>query len=316
MAGGGTSFRSLILRKTPFARLQNLSLQRAESSHMQLRGSLTDTIQAIAPRPAILGENGPLIVRLAATPAEIEAAQRLRFKVFTEMRTGTEDALGVDRDAFDGHCDHLLVIDRSVEGSFEKALVGTYRLLSPESAEAASGCYGADEFVLFGLTTRHSGRRFLELGRSCVLPAYRSKRTIDLLWQGIWAYCLAKRIDTMVGCASFQGTNPAAHAEALSFLAHHAPAEGDFACPARSTRGVCMDMMPVEAIVKKRALAGMPPLVKGYLRLGAMFGHEAVIDHDFGTVDVLTILPVERIASRYLTHFTPKARQAAEILAA
>ncbi len=217
---------------------------------------------------------------------------------------------------FDPHCDHLLVLDEAIEGPLTARLVGTYRLLSPDGASQAGGLYTAGEFDLPGLMARQPGRRFLELGRSCVRPAYRTKRIIDLLWQGIWAYSLARRIDVMVGCASFPGTRPAAHAEALSFLAHHAPADGDFACAALAGRGVATDMMPVEAIETKRALSAMPPLVKGYLRLGAMFGHEAVIDEDFGTVDVLTILPVERIATRYLRHFTPKAKQAAEALAA
>ncbi|RLQ89296.1 GNAT family N-acetyltransferase [Notoacmeibacter ruber] len=300
--------------------LGKFSLQRVRRPKLPFRARLGTpalSLQPLHTEPVILGAAGTLVVSLATCPAEVTAAQDLRFRVFESMKTGSAPVTGgLDRDRFDAYCDHLLVLDQSVDGPLSSQLVGTYRLLSPESAERAGRFYTADEFDLPSLLSRHPERRFLELGRSCVLPAYRTKRTIDLLWQGIWAYCLSHRIDTMVGCASFPGTAPAAHAEALSFLAHHAAAERDFICPAQPGRGVPTDMMPAEAVDMKSALGAMPPLVKGYLRLGAMFGHEAVVDKDFGTVDVLTILPVERIASRYLTHFTPKAKQAAEALAA
>ncbi|OXT01933.1 hypothetical protein B7H23_03040 [Notoacmeibacter marinus] len=267
--------------------------------------------------PPILGHSGSLMVRLATNPSEVEAAQRLRSTVFDTAERRTSAATDpIDRDMFDHYCDHLIVLDEAAGGSLMNQIVGTYRLLSPEAALKAGRFYSSAEFDLPALMARHPNRRFLELGRSCVLPAYRGKRIIDLLWQGIWTYCLTHRIDTMIGCASFAGTVPAAHAEALSFLAHHAPADRAFACPAVAGRGIPTDMMPAEALATKRALAAMPPLVKGYLRVGATFGHEAVIDEDFGTVDVLTILPVERIAGRYLNHFTPKAKPAAPALAA
>lgn len=267
--------------------------------------------------PPVLGQNGMLSVRMAANATEIEAAQRLRSDVFRHHEADRDGAgAAIDRDLFDRHCDHLIVLDESIGGPVRDRIVGTYRLLSPEAAARAGQFYSSAEFDLPALMARHPDRRFLELGRSCVLPAYRGKRIIDLLWQGIWSYCLSHRIDTMVGCASFAGTVPAAHAEALSFLAHHAAADPAFACAAQPGRGVATDMMPLEAVVAKRALSAMPPLIKGYLRLGATFGHEAVVDEDFGSVDVLTILPVERIAGRYLNHFTPKAKRGAQALAA
>jgi len=84
--------------------------------------------------------------------------------------------------------------------------VGTYRLLRQEVAERHGGFYSAGEFEIADLLKRHPGKRFLELGRSCVLPAYRSKRAIELLWRGIWTYVREHRIDVMIGCASFVGT--------------------------------------------------------------------------------------------------------------
>ncbi|MCP1198911.1 GNAT family N-acetyltransferase [Notoacmeibacter sp. MSK16QG-6] len=299
---------SLPLRGLPLRR-------RGMQSGTSLSAPVFET-EKTAPRP-ILGQSGALAVRLASNSAEIEAAQRLRCKVFGRQRLSVSgNAPATDHDIFDSYCDHLIVLDESLTGSLHDRIVGTYRLLSPEAAKRAGRFYSDAEFDLRSLMARHPNRRFLELGRSCVLPAYRGKRIIDLLWQGIWSYCLTHRIDTMVGCASFAGTVPAAHAEALSFLAHHAPTDRAFACSAQDGRGVPTDMMPVEAILTKRALGALPPLIKGYLRIGATFSHEAVIDEDFGTVDVLTILPVERIAGRYLNHFTPRAMGTAKALAA
>ncbi len=111
----------------------------------------------------------------------------------------------------------------------------------------------------------------------------------------------------MCGCASFAGTVPALHALPLSFLHHNAQATGEWAVTAHADRHVDMDMMPSEAVDLRAALNAMPPLIKGYLRLGAMFGNGAVVDHAFGTTDVFVILPVERISSRYIAHYGPEA---------
>lgn len=261
----------------------------------------------------VLGQIGPLVVRLAWSDEELRAAQKLRYDVFYREMGATAAAPSAmeerDSDRFDAVCDHLLVIDTTLPGTACDQIVGTYRMLPQDMAGAAGGFYSEDEFELGGLVARHQGRRFLELGRSCVLPAYRSKRTIELLWQGIWAYCRKRDIDVMTGCASFPGTVPAAHAEALSFLHHFARSEGAWAVRAHDNRFSSMDLMPAEAVNMKAALAAMPPLIKGYLRLGAKFGEGCVIDRDFGTTDVLVVLPVEAISQRYLAHFGAEAER-------
>jgi L-ornithine Nalpha-acyltransferase len=251
-----------------------------------------------------LGRLGALTVRLAANMAEIEAAQQLRHQVF--FQTGGEQFGGadlLDRDRFDAHCDHLLVIDEARNAQAHQRIVGTYRLLREECATAVGGYYSEHAFDVRGLVNRHPERRFLELGRSCVLPEYRSKRTVELLWQGIWAYCRAHSIDVMFGCASFAGTVPAAHALPLSFLHHHARATDDWRIAAIGEVRAPMDLMPIEAVTMREALATMPPLIKGYLRLGAKFGDGAVVDHEFGTTDVFVILRTEDIGAKYLNHF-------------
>ncbi|HAO2891969.1 TPA: ornithine-acyl-ACP acyltransferase, partial [Escherichia coli] len=127
--------------------------------------------------------------------------------------------------------------------------------------------------------------------------------------QGIWSYCRYHSIDVMFGCASFQGTVPAAHALPLSFLHHNCRATPDWDVQALPSLYQPMDLVPSEAVNPKVALFAMPPLIKGYLRLGAMIGDGAVVDHDFGTTDVLIILPVSRISTRYVSHYISNAKR-------
>ena len=260
---------------------------------------------------AVLGRIGAIEVRLARDEAEVAAAQEVRYRVFHEelgARASEADARARrDADRFDEVCDHLLVLDSSLPGPDHRRIVGTYRLMRQENAALAGGFYSSDEFELERLVARHPGLRFLELGRSCVLPQYRSKRTIEVLWQGIWAYVNHYRIGAMTGCASFHGTVPAAHAEALSFLAQNALAEGDWQVSAVASRFHAMDLMPAEAVNARAALAAMPPLIKGYLRLGAKIGEGCVVDHAFGTTDVFIVLPVATISARYVNHYGPDA---------
>jgi putative hemolysin len=210
---------------------------------------------------------------------------------------------GRDIDAFDAVCDHLLVLDNAIEGDPEDQIVGTYRLLRQETALANKGFYSASEFEIESLIARHPDKRFMELGRSCVLPEYRTKRTLELLWQGNWAYAVRHRMDAMIGCASFPGIQPEAHALALSFLHHSCGSKAEWRTEALPELYREMDMMPLEAINPRRALNAMPPLIKGYMRLGAMFGAGAVVDHAFNTTDVLVILPVSSIAGRYINYY-------------
>jgi len=260
---------------------------------------------------AVLGRIGTIEVRLARNAAEVAAAQEVRYRVFHEELGASAHAAGMqerrDADRFDEICDHLLVLDSSLPGPEHRRIVGTYRLLRQECAAAAGGFYSSGEFELESLVARHPRLRFLELGRSCVLPEYRSKRTIEALWQGIWAYVNHYGISVMTGCASFHGTVPAAHAEALSFLWQNCRAEGEWQVSAVASRFRPMDLMPAEAINARAAFAAMPPLVKGYLRLGAKVGEGCVVDRDFGTVDVFIVLPVETISARYVNYYGPEA---------
>jgi putative hemolysin len=170
-------------------------------------------------------------------------------------------------------------------------------------ALANNGFYSASEFDIEPLLARHPDKQFMELGRSCVLPDYRTKRTVELLWQGNWAYSLKHGMNAMFGCASFPGVSPEEHAMALSFLHHTVSTKGDWAVSARPELYRPMDLMPMEDVNTRKALSLLPPLIKGYLRLGAMVGDGAVIDHAFNTTDVLIVLPIASISDRYISHF-------------
>jgi putative hemolysin len=266
-------------------------------------------ITRFKPPPSTLGRLGALEVRLAQEKRDVRRAQKLRYRVFYQDGSAIADAATLfarrDKDAFDRICEHLLVIDHAARPSMSgrQPVVGTYRLLRQEVAERHGGFYTENEFDISGLTDRHAGLRFLELGRSCVLPRYRTKRTVELLWHGIWAYVRRHRLDVMIGCASFEGTDPDRLALPLSFLHHYAQAPAAWRASAHPSRRVEMNRMAKEAINPKAALHELPPLIKGYLRLGAFIGDGAVIDHQFGTTDVLIVMPVSAISARYIEHF-------------
>ena len=263
----------------------------------------------IFPAASVLGRIGPLEVRLAQSKSDVKRAQKLRYKVFYKDGNAIADAATVlaqrDKDAFDRICDHLLVIDHAAKPSLsgKQPVVGTYRLLQQNIAEHHGGFYTANEFDISGLMQRQRGLTFLELGRSCVLPPYRTKRTVELLWHGVWSYVRRYRFDVMIGCASFDGTDPKNLALPLSFLHHFAGAPEGWQASAHSSRRVDMNMMAKDAIDTKAALRALPPLIKGYLRVGAFVGDGAVIDHQFGTTDILIVMPVSAINQRYLGHF-------------
>lgn len=257
-----------------------------------------------------LGRIGSLEVRLARGKKEVRKAQRLRYEVFYREGGALPDAKTAftrrDADRFDKFCDHLIVIDHAARrrsGKIKPRVVGAYRLLRDDMAKTAGGFYSASEYDIAPLLARHRGVRFLELGRSCVLEPYRGKRTIELLWRGLLAYVRCYRIDALIGCASLPGSNPLAHATALSFLAHHARADETWRVSARSERYVPMDMLAREAVDPRKGLEALSPLIKGYLRLGAKFGDGAVADRKFNTTDVFVVMPVAEMDARYLEFF-------------
>jgi putative hemolysin len=227
---------------------------------------------------------------------EMREAQRLRHAVFAEEMgarlTGPEH--GVDEDRFDVLCDHLLVRD-AVNGE----VVGTYRILSPEAAREAGGCYSAQEFDLARVA--HLLPRAVELGRSCIHPDYRTGAVISLLWGGLADYMARGGYEHLIGCASVSladGGDSAAAIYREVEARHLAPPEYRVfpRCP-----------LPMEEI-HAGGPGVVPPLLKGYLRLGAWVGGAPAWDPDFNTADLFILMPLARISPRYLRHYLGGAR--------
>ncbi|WP_114395482.1 GNAT family N-acetyltransferase [Oleisolibacter albus] len=248
--------------------------------------------------------SGSLEVRLAETSAEILAAQQLRYRVFYEEMqarpTADMAALKRDFDHFDTVCDHLLVIDRNV-GEGAAGVVGTYRLIRRAAAARIGTFYSSDEYDISRIE-EYPGE-VLELGRSCVDPAYRTRGSMQLLWRGIAAYAVLYDIHLMFGCASLPGIDPAQLAMPLSYLYYHHLAPPALRPVALPHRFVDMRMLDEHEVDPRRGINELPPLIKGYLRLGGFVGDGAVVDHQFNTTDVSIVVKTDLITDKYLRHY-------------
>lgn len=243
-------------------------------------------------------------VRLARSRQEVEAAQRLRYRVFYDEWGATPDPAAReserDADAYDELMEHLVVLDHR-RSEFQGQVVGTYRLLRGSGLAAGEAFYSSREFDIGHLIG--SGHRLLELGRSCVLREYRSLPVLQLLWRAIAAYVAEHRIELMFGCASLRGTDPWAVREQLAFLHHFHLAPASIRPQARGPNRITMNAMENEQVDPARAMSLLEPMVKGYLRVGAMVGEGAYVDRQFNAIDVCIVMPTAQLARRYSRHF-------------
>lgn len=235
----------------------------------------------------------PVSLRLARTAEDVAAAQALRHHVFVEelgARGGGMTTCGREADRFDPHCEHLLLLDRLRDD----AVIGTTRVMTEAGAAAAGRFASEDEFDLDSL--RASGRRLLEVGRTCLLPEYRGGTAMHRLWQGLAALVEERGIELLFGLASFPGTDPSAVAAPLAALRQdHLAPEG--LRPA-SRRPVPVDPLPQGALDRRAAVLAMPALVKAYLRLGGRVGEGAFLDGDFSCIDVCMVLDTAALGAR------------------
>jgi len=263
--------------------------------------------------------SGSIQVRMAENDAEIDAAQALRYRVFYEECGAKPDAETLKRkrdfDSMDAFCDHLLVIDTKLPE--DKKVVGTYRLIRREHAKAHGAFYSQSEYDISPIIA-YKGE-ILELGRSCIDQNYRTGMVMNILWKGLAAYMFRHNIKLMFGCASLHGTNQKEHEIALSYLYHYHLAPPALRAKALPNLYTEMNILPVESFDPEKAEnsitfnnikldknAGqnsLPPLIKGYLRVGCTIGDGAVIDEQFNTTDVLIIFKTELITERYMRHY-------------
>lgn len=244
---------------------------------------------------------GNLEVRLATSEEEIIAAQQLRYEVFYEECGAKPDEttalLKRDITPIDDFCDVLLVIDHT-----HHKIVGTYRFMLREAAEEFGSYYTSQEFDI-GKLISYPGE-IMELARSCVHKKYRTKPVMQLLWRGIGAYIQLNQVDLCFGCGSFQGTDISEYRQALSYLYHFHLAPPELRAKALPHAYQEMNLLPKEAINQKEAMRQLPPLIKGYLRLGGYVGEGAFIDYDFNTIDVCIIVKRETVTERYSQKYT------------
>lgn len=251
---------------------------------------------------------GAMEIRLAQSDEERAAAQHLRYRVFyEEMKarpTAEMAAAKRDFDKVDDVADHLLVLDHD-RGTGGEAVVGTYRLIRRAAAEKLGHFYSADEYDISALEKTFPGE-VLELGRSCVDEAYRTRQVMELLWRGIAAYVFHYDIEVMFGCASMPGNDVDALALPLSYLYHNHLAPADRRPVALPDQYVDMNRIPGDEIDMKQGLRAVPPLIKGYLRLGGYVGDGAVIDPQFNTVDVCVVVETKQVTDRYYKHYAKR----------
>ncbi len=247
-------------------------------------------------------------VRLATSDADFLAAQRLRYRVFVEELGGDGplvDHVGrFERDEFDPVNDHLILVDTSRDAAAHDNVVGVYRLLRGDRAAEFGRFYCDGEYDLGPL--RRSGRRILELGRSCVDAEYRGGTAMFLLWNALADYVLEHGIEVLFGVASFHGTDIEALKLPLAWLHHHHLAPEALRVRALPDHFQRMDLVPADAIDRRAAMVAMPALIKAYLRLGGFVGDGAFIDRQFNTTDVCLLMDTAAMSARHKGFYTRK----------
>ena len=246
-------------------------------------------------------------VKIAETLSEIQQALQLRYEVFNlEMNEGLSSSheLGFDSDIYDTFCDHLLVIENASQN-----VVGTYRLLRQDKAEAHIGFYSEGEFDLsqFKLLSGNS----LEVGRSCVAKEHRSSAVINLLWNGISAYLHIYKISRLFGCVSLHTKNMNEVAMITEYIRTNYFAPTLFRVQPLVHTQMQLPYCDPLAYQQFDSFRSMPPLMKGYFRLGAMVCGEPAYDKEFGTIDFFIVVERERITERYRTHYLERNTQTA-----
>jgi len=254
--------------------------------------------------------SGNLGVRLAAGRSEVDAVQALRYRVFYQEMGASADgettASERDKDIYDTVADHLLVVDHGL-GEGPQSVVGTYRLIQREAARRIGHFYSSDEYDISRIEAVPG--RILELGRSCVDNGYRNRSVMQLLWRGIAAYVFQHKIELMFGCAILPGIDPDALAPELTYLYYNHLAPVAIRPHALPHRYIDMRRLERDGLDPRVALTRLPPLIKGYLRLGGFVGDGAVIDPQFNTTDVAVVVQTDLVTEKYYKHYERQSRE-------
>lgn len=256
----------------------------------------------------MIADDPHFVLRLARDARDLRAAQRLRYVVFVEELGGDGalvDHVGrLECDGFDTVADHLLLIDSRRDPAALDDVIGVYRLLPGDRVATTGRFYSEAEYDLAPL--RASGRRLLELGRSCVHPDYRGGTAVLQLWNGLADYVLAQKIEIVFGVASFHGTDAGALAQPLAWLHHHHLAPPALRVRARPPQRQEMALVAPTQLDRRTAMLAMPALIKAYLRLGGLVGDGAWIDRAFNTTDVCLLMDTARMSAHHRDFYLRK----------
>lgn len=244
---------------------------------------------------------GSLSAYVATKPEEIKASQELRYRVFVEemgaKASPKMQAEKRDFDEFDDICDHLLVVDTEND-----KVVGSYRLLRRSQIPEGRGFYTESEYDIAKMVNHFEGD-VMELGRSCVDVEFRNRASMQLLWRAISTYVQFHKVELLFGCASLPGSDSKQHAEHLTYLYHNHLAPEEIRPRVLEKLYKPMDLVDPATYDDKRIIASLPPLVKGYLRLGGYIGDGAFEDHEYNTTDVCIVMKTATITKKYIDRY-------------
>jgi len=244
-------------------------------------------------------------LNLVSNEQDLLASQRLRYKVFVEELGGNGPLVDhqnrFEIDPFDEFSDHLVLIDTNIPEASLDHVIGSYRLLRGDIAFKNNGFYSSSEFDLTSLI--NSGRKLLELGRSCVHPDYRGGTFMFQLWNGLAGYVIQHKIEILFGVASFHGTVVANFAKPLSYLHHWHSAPKNLTVKSIGDTSASINIIPKEKIDRVAAIVQLPALIKAYLRLGGFVGDGAYIDYQFNTIDVCVLMDTLRMSQTRKSHY-------------
>lgn len=237
-----------------------------------------------------------LEVRLAENQLEIERALSLRYNVFNEeLKEGLPEsaATGKDRDEYDYHCHHLIVLDRERD-----LVVGTYRILRRDTAAANIGFYSETEFNMKKIYELEDN--LAEVGRSCVHPEYRDGSVISLLWAGLAEYMKDYNLRYLFGCGSIHSLDPVTASEVFAYLKkNNALGDERFDIKPLDTH-ILEGFDPDYKVSDDKAVSKrIPVIIKGYVRLGAKICGTPAVDRVFGTTDMFVLFDFEQISAKY-----------------
>ena len=240
--------------------------------------------------------------KIADSRSEFIAAQKLRYRVFVQELGGggemVDHDLGLERDRFDPYFDHILLLDDALKNN---PIIGVYRVMTCEKALELGEFYSDEEYDLSGL--RRSGKKLLELGRSCLEYDYRGGTALAFLWQAVANYASERKVEILFGVASFHGTDVSELAEPLSLLHHQYLADEKIRPVAKKPFNQKMNILEPDVIDRKSAVLKMPALIKSYIKLGGKVGLDAYVDHEFNTTDVCLIMDTSLVDPKRKSFF-------------